>query len=151
MFTTHSSGAPQLTIHHQYHATYDVPDPKPPIDEKAFLERLKEDIREKYGRITRPMDAYGMPHNLHLYLDTDNAPASAVCNIMFKVADEVDAVVLVLAAHGKVISRNPQVPLVGWGLQNRRREICVSVCMYVGVCRGGLNTEITRGVQGASS
>ncbi|GLC37171.1 hypothetical protein PLESTB_000987600 [Pleodorina starrii] len=90
--------APQLTIHHQYHATYDVPDTKPPIDERAFIERLKEDIREK---ITRPMDAHGMPHNLHLFLDTDNAPASAVCDIIFKVAEQVDATILVLAAHGK--------------------------------------------------
>ncbi|GIL56848.1 hypothetical protein Vafri_12140 [Volvox africanus] len=90
--------APQLTIHHQYHATYDVPDPKPPIDERAFLERLKEDIREK---ITRPMDSLGMPHNLHLFLDTDNAPASAVCTTIFKVAEQVDAAILVVAAHGK--------------------------------------------------
>ncbi|GFR43064.1 hypothetical protein Agub_g4071, partial [Astrephomene gubernaculifera] len=90
--------APQLTIHHQYHATYNVPDPRPPMDERAFVERLKEDIREKF---TRPMDGYGMPHNLHLFLDTDNAPASAVCTTVFKVAEQVDAAVVVLAAHGR--------------------------------------------------
>ncbi|KXZ51197.1 hypothetical protein GPECTOR_13g684 [Gonium pectorale] len=90
--------APQLTIHHQYHATYDVPDPKPPMDERAYLENLKEQIKEKF---TRPMDSLGIPHNLHLFVDTDNAPASAVCATVFKVADELDATIVVMAAHSK--------------------------------------------------
>ncbi|KAG2439856.1 hypothetical protein HYH02_010488 [Chlamydomonas schloesseri] len=90
--------SPSITIHHQYHATYNVPDLGPGIDERAFVERLKEEIKDKF---TNPMDAMGIPHNLHLFLDTDNAPASAVCETLFKVADRVDAAMIVLAAHGK--------------------------------------------------
>ncbi len=30
-----------------------------------------------------------MPHALHIFLDTDNAPASAICASIFKVADQV--------------------------------------------------------------
>ncbi|PNW73592.1 hypothetical protein CHLRE_13g565250v5 [Chlamydomonas reinhardtii] len=90
--------SPSITIHHQYHATYNVPELGPGIDQRAFLERLKEEIKDKF---TNPMDALGIPHNLHLFLDTDNAPASAVCETVFKVADQVDAAMVVLAAHGK--------------------------------------------------
>ncbi|KAG2443942.1 hypothetical protein HXX76_002281 [Chlamydomonas incerta] len=90
--------SPSITIHHQYHATYNVPELGPGIDERAFLERLKEEIKDK---LTNPMDALGIPHNLHLFLDTDNAPASAVCETVFKVAEQVDAAMIVLAAHGK--------------------------------------------------
>lgn len=90
--------APQLTIHHQYHATYDVPDPKPRIDENAFLDKLREAIKKKFQE---PIEAAGLSHALHLFLDTDNAPASAVCDSMFKVAEQIDANLLVLAAHGK--------------------------------------------------
>lgn len=36
------------------------------------------------------MDMYGMPHNLHLFLDTDNSPASAVCAILFKVKAQTE-------------------------------------------------------------
>lgn len=31
----------------RYHATYDVPDPKPRIDENAFLDKLREAIKKK--------------------------------------------------------------------------------------------------------
>ncbi|KAG2498461.1 hypothetical protein HYH03_003715 [Edaphochlamys debaryana] len=91
--------APQLTIHHQYHASYSIPDPKPPMDERAYVDNLREEIREKFQQ---PLDAAGIPSTVHLFVDTDNAPASAVCETLFKVAEQVNAAIIILAAHSKV-------------------------------------------------
>ncbi len=53
-------------------------------------------------RFTSLLEQQGIAHVLHLFTDTDNAPASAVADVLFKVASEVKASLLVVAAHNKV-------------------------------------------------
>jgi hypothetical protein len=49
-----------------------------------------------------PLDALKIPHELHLYLDTDNAPASAIGETIQRVASDAKATIIVVAAHNKV-------------------------------------------------
>ena len=53
-------------------------------------------------RFTNELDARKIPHSLSLFLDTDNAPASAVCASIFKVAEESEVCIIVMACHNKV-------------------------------------------------
>lgn len=48
------------------------------------------------------MDDKGIMHNLHLYLDTENAPAKAVAKIVGDVSTAVGAELIVMAASNKV-------------------------------------------------
>ena len=53
------------------------------------------------------MDTHGVLHNLHLFLDTVNAPPSAIAAIVDRVCKELGAVLIVMASHNKVRE--------GWG------------------------------------
>lgn len=91
--------SPQYTIQHGYSgSSYSIPDVGPPIDERAYVEHVKEQFK---ARFTSRMDARGMAHQLHLYVDSKEAPASDVGAIIFKVAAETAACLVVLAAHNK--------------------------------------------------
>jgi len=90
--------SPQTTIQHSYAgASYQVPDPRP-LDETQHVHDVKEIIR---SRFTHEFERHSIPCAIEIWLDTDNAPASAVCETIFKFADQVDAVVIVMACHNK--------------------------------------------------
>ncbi|GFH26687.1 Usp domain-containing protein [Haematococcus lacustris] len=75
---------PQMTINHSYPgATFDIPNLSD-LNEKRHAEEVK-----------------AVPASLHLYLDTDNAPASAICSTLMRVADECSAAMVVVACHDK--------------------------------------------------
>ncbi len=52
-------------------------------------------------RFIAPLDVAKVPHELHLYLDTNNAPASAIGETIRRVAEDTKAAVVVIAAHNK--------------------------------------------------
>ena len=53
-------------------------------------------------RYTAQMDERGITHNLHLFVDTVNAPASAIFETVNSVCEQVDAAFLVMAANHRV-------------------------------------------------
>ena len=53
-------------------------------------------------RYTAALDAQGIVHNLHLFVDTENAPASAIFQSINGVCEKVTADVLVMAVNNKV-------------------------------------------------
>ena len=56
----------------------------------------------RFCRYTDAMDEQQIPHNLHLFVDTSNAPNSEIFKSISSVCDDVHADVLVLAAYKKV-------------------------------------------------
>jgi nucleotide-binding universal stress UspA family protein len=55
-------------------------------------------------RYLTTLDARHIVHTLHLYMDTDNAPASAIGDTIIKIAEEASAELLVVASHNKIAS-----------------------------------------------
>ena len=53
-------------------------------------------------RFTEQMDSKGVMHNVHLYLDTVNAPPSAIAITIDKVCKSVGAELIVMASSNKV-------------------------------------------------
>ncbi|KAL6753663.1 hypothetical protein V8C86DRAFT_2723506 [Haematococcus lacustris] len=89
---------PQMTINHSYPgATFDIPNLSD-LNEKRHAEEVKAVIQ---ARLLGPLEALKVPASLHLYLDTDNAPASAICSTLMRVADECNAAMVVVACHDK--------------------------------------------------
>jgi hypothetical protein len=74
------------------------------------------------------MDAKRVPHNLHLFVDTENAPAQAVFKTVNKVCEDVSADVLVMAANHRVRARFA----TGAAASAPR----VFLCAVAGVCAG---------------
>lgn len=90
---------PNYSIQHSYgQSSYSIPDLGPAVDERAYLEDVKEQIKRRF---TDAMDACGIAHSLHLFVDSQDAPASAVCSVLFSVVKEVSAALTVIAAHNK--------------------------------------------------
>mmetsp|Transcript_14905 Transcript_14905/g.32317 ORF Transcript_14905/g.32317 Transcript_14905/m.32317 type:complete len:200 (+) Transcript_14905:76-675(+) len=90
--------SPQYTIQHSYPgASYTIPDPNA-LDENQYVEHVRDIIKSRFTSI---LDSRKIQHSLHLFLDTDNAPASAVCASIFKVAEDINACMLVMACHNK--------------------------------------------------
>lgn len=74
---------PPTSIQHSAAGTsYDVPDPSP-LNEQRHVAAVKGFIKE---RITRGMDAAAIPHNLHFFLELEDAPAREVVKTVVKVA-----------------------------------------------------------------
>ncbi|KAG1653893.1 hypothetical protein FOA52_013776 [Chlamydomonas sp. UWO 241] len=90
--------SPHTTIQHSYvGSSYEVPDTRP-VDEQQHADTVKEVIK---SRFTSELDRNNIPYAIEMFLDTDNAPASAVCATLFKVADQVKAALIVMACHNK--------------------------------------------------
>jgi hypothetical protein len=53
-------------------------------------------------RYNAKMDERNIKHNLHLFVDTANAPPRAIFSSINKICEQVDAKVLVMAANSKV-------------------------------------------------
>ena len=69
------------------------------------------------GSVLPILEASNAQHQMHLSLETLEAPPSAIADIVLKAADEVDAQLLVLGANRKPVHAGfatPSTSLVCW-------------------------------------
>lgn len=64
------------------------------------------------SRYTDAMDEQCIPHNLHLFIDTTNAPNSEVFKSISSVCERLHADVLVMAANKKVRLARESLPVI---------------------------------------
>lgn len=88
---------PECTIQHGFPgASYVVPDGQ--NQDKELVDKVRAFLHQKFEE---PLQSLNIPSTTHLYLDTNNAPASAIATTVDKVATEIEAILVVLAAHDK--------------------------------------------------
>eukprot|EP00877_Chromochloris_zofingiensis_P000985 jgi/Chrzof1/10888/Cz05g16010.t1 len=86
--------SPQYTIGHVApQTTFDVPDPAGELDTERLQGSIKEYLRTQFVQYAEQRQ---IATCIHLYLETDNAPASAVGTIALRVAAEVGACLLIV-------------------------------------------------------
>mmetsp|Transcript_1765 Transcript_1765/g.4453 ORF Transcript_1765/g.4453 Transcript_1765/m.4453 type:complete len:181 (+) Transcript_1765:100-642(+) len=89
---------PQVSVQHSYPgASYNVPELHR-FDERQHSEHIQGVIK---SRFLPCLEGLGIQHILHLYFDTDNSPGTAIAAILNRVAEEVKASLMVMAAHNK--------------------------------------------------
>ncbi|KAK9814817.1 hypothetical protein WJX72_011979 [[Myrmecia] bisecta] len=92
------SHSPQTEVFHGIPGTaYKFPDPAP-LNERQEITMAKQFLKD---RVTTPLDAQGIPNHIHLFVEEHSAPASAIGELLIKVADEVKADVVVLGTNDK--------------------------------------------------
>ncbi|KAL0046702.1 hypothetical protein WJX82_007872 [Trebouxia sp. C0006] len=106
-----SAGVPGTTLH--------VADPSP-HNESRELASAREFFM---GRVEDKLQKAGIPWELHLFADTVNSGAADIATIILKVAQKVDAVIVVLARHDK--------PKQGWFGPGSVAKVCEALPLPV--------------------
>lgn len=83
------------TLHSVPGTSYSVPD-APHETEDTYIALARQYMKTHYYPA---LDALNIPHNLQLYMETEKAPSSAIANIIFRVAAELDSCAIVMPTH----------------------------------------------------
>lgn len=60
-------------------------------------------------RVVQVCESKGVDHEIHLFVDTANASASAIGDLIEEVGEKTDASLIILARHNKVVFRKGSV------------------------------------------